>query len=90
MRPTRLIGLALMAASLGAAPLAAQTADPGAPLPGPRTNEPTSTGTTTRTITSTGQTKPPGRAAAPREGNQPDRIKEINRRIDTGICIGCN
>ncbi|MGU3359615.1 hypothetical protein ACLBWX_04700 [Methylobacterium sp. M6A4_1b] len=46
-----------------------------------------------RSITSTGVTKPPGRAEAPSE----DRLSEttrkqqaIDRKVETGICIGCN
>ncbi|MFE1600913.1 hypothetical protein [Methylobacterium sp. ID0610] len=90
MSRSRLIGLGLAAALLGAGPAAAQTTAPGTSSPGAGVNEPASTGTTGRSITSTGQTKPPGRTAAPQESGQPDRIKEINRKVDTGICIGCN
>jgi hypothetical protein len=46
-----------------------------------------------RNITSTGVTKPPGRAEAPSE----ERISEttrkqqaIDKKVGTGICIGCN
>ncbi|WP_018260601.1 hypothetical protein [Methylobacterium sp. WSM2598] len=90
MRLPRLLALGLLAATLGAGPLAAQNADPGAPGPGAAPAEPGSTGTVNRNVTATGQTKPPGRAAAPREANQPDRVKELNRKVDTGICIGCD
>ncbi|ACA17363.1 hypothetical protein M446_2951 [Methylobacterium sp. 4-46] len=85
MRLPRLLALGLLAATLGAGPLAAQNADPGA-----APAEPGSTGTVNRNVMATGQTKPPGRAAAPREANQPDRVKELNRKVDTGICIGCD
>ncbi|WP_407522088.1 hypothetical protein [Methylobacterium oryzisoli] len=77
---------------LAAGPLAAQTADPGA-LPSSRSGDPSSTGAVNRSITATGQTKPPGAAVGPREGQsgeQRDKIRDINRKVDTGICIGCN
>ena len=46
-----------------------------------------------RNITSTGVTKPPGRAAAPSEDHISDTTRKqraIDKKVDTGICIGCN
>ena len=47
-----------------------------------------------RNITSTGVTKPPGRAldgASPREAAEPTRQERtLDRRIGSGICTGCN
>ncbi|MBY0295223.1 MAG: hypothetical protein K2X71_04155 [Methylobacterium sp.] len=90
--PSLTVPTILAAALLGAAPLSAQTADPGVP-PSPRAGDPGSTGAVNRSITATGQTKPPGAAVGPREsqsGEQRDKIRDINRKVDTGICIGCN
>lgn len=46
-----------------------------------------------RSITSTGVTKPPGRAAAPEEDRVSDTTRKqraIDKKVETGICIGCN
>ncbi|WP_082479258.1 MULTISPECIES: hypothetical protein [unclassified Methylobacterium] len=47
-----------------------------------------------RNITSTGVTKPPGRAldgASPRESAEPTRRERtLDRKIGSGICTGCN
>lgn len=47
-----------------------------------------------RNITSTGVTKPPGRAldgARPRESSEPTRQERtLDRKIGQGICTGCN
>jgi hypothetical protein len=46
-----------------------------------------------RNITSTGVTKPPGGAGAPNENRASDSTRKqqaIDRKIETGICIGCN
>ncbi|MET7243752.1 hypothetical protein ABZT49_10320 [Methylobacterium sp. EM32] len=49
-------------------------------------------GPATRDTTGVGQTKPPGAALGPDAGLTPElqqRDREIQRRIDTGICDGC-
>ncbi|KQP85643.1 MULTISPECIES: hypothetical protein [unclassified Methylobacterium] len=46
-----------------------------------------------RNITSTGVTKPPGRAGAGSDDVGSDAVqkqKSLDRKIETGICIGCN
>jgi hypothetical protein len=46
-----------------------------------------------RNITSTGVTKPPGRGAAPDEDRTSDATRKqraIDKKVETGICIGCN
>lgn len=76
----------LLAAALAPAQLLAQ----GAPV-----REPGATGSlgpATRDTTGVGQTKPPGAALGPDAGLTPDlqqRDREIQRKIDTGICDGC-
>ncbi|MGY2047437.1 hypothetical protein [Methylobacterium sp. JK268] len=91
MRNLPVLALVLLATGLGAGPLAAQTADPGTTAPDTGASDAGSTGSVNRSITASGQTKPPGRAAAPQDPTQqPDRVKEINRKVDTGICIGCD
>ncbi|RVU16858.1 hypothetical protein [Methylobacterium oryzihabitans] len=75
-------------------PAAAQTTDPAPPAGG--MTEPGSTGSVggvDRNITGVGQTKPPGSALGPGDGTTPElrrKSREIDRKIDTGICIGCN
>ena len=46
-----------------------------------------------RATTATGQTKPPGEAGGAGLGTRPDlevKSRELDRKIDTGICTGCN
>ena len=46
-----------------------------------------------RDITSTGVTKPPGGGGAPSETRESDTTRKqqaIDRKVETGICIGCN
>lgn len=46
-----------------------------------------------RNITSTGVTKPPGGGGAPNENRVSDSTRKqqaIDRKVETGICIGCN
>lgn len=46
-----------------------------------------------RNITSTGVTKPPGRAEAPSDERLSDTTRKqqaLDRKVETGICIGCN
>jgi len=48
---------------------------------------------TARNTTATGQTKPPGRAAAPENGRDGGGRTSNEKRgdaIDSGICIGCS
>jgi len=48
---------------------------------------------TARNTTATGQTKPPGRAAAPEKGRDGGGRTANEKRgdaIDSGICIGCS
>ncbi|GJD64077.1 hypothetical protein [Methylobacterium frigidaeris] len=84
MRRTHLLA-ALLGAVLAPGPLLAQ-----APM-----REPDATGAlgpATRETTGVGQTKPPGAALGPDAGLTPDlqqRDREIQRKIDTGICDGC-
>ena len=81
------------AAVLAAAPALAQI-----PPPSPRQGD-TSVGTTStgplapRATTGVGQTKPPGAAEGGGLGTRPDleaKSRELDRKIDTGICTGCN
>lgn len=81
----------LVAAALSVAPALAQ-------IPPPREGGPTVGTTATgglpdRATTATGQTKPPGAAEGDRLGTRPDleaKSRELDRKIDTGICAGCN
>ena len=90
MRRTHLLA-ALLAAALAPAPLLAQTEPPG-----PAVTEPGSTGSlgpAARDTTGVGQTKPPGAALGPDRGLTPalqERDRAIKRKIDSGICIGCD
>ncbi|NEU10972.1 hypothetical protein G3T14_02345 [Methylobacterium sp. BTF04] len=47
-----------------------------------------------RNITSTGVTKPPGAtldsSANPRSLDTPKKNRALDRKIETGICVGCN
>ena len=46
-----------------------------------------------RATTATGQTKPPGAAGDGGLGTRPDleaKSREVDRKIDTGICTGCD
>jgi hypothetical protein len=46
----------------------------------------------TGSITGVGQTKPPGAAVGENLGTRPDLVeksRQLDRRIDTGICSGC-
>ncbi|KMO34619.1 hypothetical protein VQ02_18860 [Methylobacterium variabile] len=84
MRRTRLLA-ALVAAALAPGPLLAQ-----APAQDPASTG--SLGPATRETTDVGQTKPPGAALGPDAGLTPElqeRDRQIQRKIDTGICIGC-
>lgn len=82
---------AVAAASLFALSAQAQTTMGGAagsPSTGTTVNggAPVTTGSTT----SVGQTKPPGTAA---DGTRPDldvKSRELDHKIKTGICTGCN
>jgi hypothetical protein len=81
---------------VGGPALAQGDAAPGpgaAPTPGAIGT--TATGDTpqrTGAITGVGQTKPPGAAIGDELGTRPDlqeRSRQLDRRIDTGICSGC-
>ena len=101
MRP---LAIALILGSLAAGPALAQSspsaassglvpAGPGAPAGGSVGS--TATGglpEKTGATTAVGQTKPPGTAVGDREGTRPDleaKSRELDRKIDRGICIGC-
>jgi hypothetical protein len=77
----------LLAAALAPAPLLAQ-GEPPVRDPGVTS----SLGPATRETTGVGQTKPPGAALGPGAGLTPDlqrRDREIQGKIDAGICAGC-
>ncbi|AWN55531.1 hypothetical protein [Methylobacterium sp. 17Sr1-1] len=86
MRRTPCLAI-LLAAALAPAPLLAQAEPPA--------RDPGITGSlrpATRDTTGVGQTKPPGAPLGPDAGLTPDlqrRDREIQRKIDTGICDGC-
>jgi hypothetical protein len=87
MRRTPCLAI-LLAAALAPAPLLAQQEEPSARDPGLTG----SLGPATRETTGVGQTNPPGAALGPDAGLTPDlqqRDREIQRKIDTGICDGC-
>ncbi|GJD47421.1 hypothetical protein OPKNFCMD_0129 [Methylobacterium crusticola] len=94
MRMPRFLAVTLVVGALAPLPATAQSGDPGAGAPA--TADPGSTGSVgaaNRSITGVGQTKPPGAALGPGEGTSPEvreKSREVNRKIDTGICIGCN
>lgn len=82
---------------LAAVPAAGQTSPsgtgPAMSSPGPNVpSNPTQAsgpGDRTGSVASTGQTKPPGAAA---DGAQPDlekKSKELDQKINRGICTGC-
>ncbi|WP_298967781.1 hypothetical protein [uncultured Methylobacterium sp.] len=94
MRFTHLAA-ALVAGALALPAAAAAQATNPAPSTGGMT-EPGSTGSVgsvDRNITGVGQTKPPGSALGPGDGTTPElrrKSRDLDRKIDTGICIGCN
>ena len=83
----------LAATILTVAPALAQAPSPP-PRPGDASVGTTATGDLApRDTTAAGQTKPPGTAAGAGLGTRPDleaKSRELDRKIDTGICRGCN
>ncbi|MDB5511379.1 MAG: hypothetical protein JWR08_862 [Enterovirga sp.] len=86
-----LAGLAL-ASALVALPAAAQTGAPGVTVAPPGSVGATGTGglpEAAGSTTAVGRTKPPGAAA---DGYRPDleeKSRQLDRKINTGICTGC-
>ncbi|MEH3146974.1 MAG: hypothetical protein PGN34_16855 [Methylobacterium frigidaeris] len=89
-----LLAAAIVAAGITIPAARAQTTNPATSTGG--MTDPGSTGsvgTVDRNISGVGQTKPPGAALGPGDGTTPElrrKNEEIGRKIDTGICIGCN
>ena len=89
----RIVSLVALGLALGPGAASAQTspdlpsraADPASP--GPIGTAPD------RSVTATGQTKPPGAAVGDNLGSRPDldeKSRELDRAINRGICRGCN
>ena len=93
MQRSWLTALAFGAALL-AVPATAQTAGSPATAPSPSVGSTAGGGMPDRTAatTSVGQTKPAGAAVGDDLGTRPDlqqKSRELDRRIDKGICTGC-
>lgn len=87
MRIRMMIGLLGLVGPAFSLPLAAQE-------PAPTTERNLESAGQFRNITSTGVTKPPG-AALPNRPNSdsvdsPQKNRALDRKIETGICVGCN
>lgn len=85
---TSTIALAVL---LAAVPAAAQAPAPGTSGAGSTVGG--AAGDRTGSTTAVGQTKPPGAAVGDGLGTRPDlerKDQELTRRIERGICTGCD